>query len=171
MGSEMCIRDRLFSMESSSAVRALDVRRPITGTFLEGEGGSLAFGDSDSFSVDFKFTLSACRGEVCIYVPSIFAISRINNFVFECCIVLSMTCERMHTHTQSDMSVMQHCMLSRLSNHRFIESVRIHSLCSLMRVCVCVYSVICHSSTHVCVSAFKHAHARDSNRFAAQVAE
>ena len=161
---------KLFSLEPSSAVRALDVRRPITGlcTLLEGEGGSLAFGGSDNFIVDLKFTLSACRGEVCIYMSPILAISRINNFVFHaCCIEYALTYERTHmqTYTQSD-SV--ECLLVIQLIGTMIISADMHSLVitrSCAHVCTSVHSIVC-----LCMQA-STIHARDSNRFAAQVAK
>ena len=140
---------KLYSGEPSSAVRALDVRRPITGlcTLLEGEGGGLTFGGSCDFSVDFKFAISACRGEVCIYASPFLTISRINNFIFECCIVITKTCERADAHMQSDMSDMQYHNFDP-TQHSPFHRVGAHSLTMFAHAYAFVHSVMCHSSTH-----------------------
>ena len=95
-----------------------------------------------------KFALSACRGEVCISMtPTLINISRINNFVFECCIVLSMTCERAQARMQSNASDKHVCNFEPTVNIiiSFSRYADRHSLI-VIRSCMCAYVFIDHVS-------------------------
>ena len=150
IGRCMGIRCDMYSLKSSVAVRALDVRRPIIGlcTFLEGEGGGSPFVDFRKSHLGAKLIVSACRGEVFRLETPSHTIFRINNFDFHACCIDALMRHRRTQQTCTLSDVESVCVTNRhndyFSRHAF---ARLHSL-----MCVCyMCSFIClslHASTN-----------------------
>ena len=101
-----------------------------------------------------EFALSACRGEVCIYMtPTLMIISRINNFDF--CVLFRLCIDDiertlMQTYVQS--YITRSCdFVSRYNDSRHVLVRDAHSH---IHVCTCVHSFVCQSMhAHECMHA------------------